>query len=309
MIRRQIRYRAVSLRNVRHPAVMLFVTVLLLAVSAFLFVPRAYASETGDLADGKTRVFDNAGLFTESERASMEENIASMRKDMNMDVVIVTTDDAEGKTAESYSEDFYINGNFGTGKEYSGVLFLIDMDNRELYLTPVGTMNRFLTDKRWNSILDDAYEGASNGDYAASAQSFLDGVRRYYAAGIPGGQYNYDRDTGKISIYRSIRWYEAVIALAVALAAAIGPCAAVMSQYAMKKERRQAGNYLKAYRADCSFRFSANTDNMINKTVTHVIIPKNNSGGGHSGGGSSSAGRSTTHSSGGRSFGGGGRKF
>lgn len=309
MMRRQRRYMAGTMRIVVHPAVLLLITVFLLAVSALLFTPQAYASESGDLADGTTRVFDGAGLFTESERTSMEEEIASMRRDMNMDVVIVTTDDAEGKTAENYSEDFYINGNFGTGKEYSGVLFLIDMDNRELYLTPVGTMNRFLTDKRWNSILDDAYEGASNGDYAASAQVFLDGVRKYYAAGIPGGQYNYDRDTGKISVYRSIRWYEAVIALAVALAAAIGPCAAVMNRYAMKKEHRQAGNYLKAYRADCSFRFSANTDNMVNKTVTHVIIPKNNSGGGHSGGGSSSSGRSTTHSSGGRSFGGGGRKF
>ena len=61
----------------------------------------------------------------------MEEEIASMRKEMNMDVVIATTDDAEGKSAETYCEDFYINGGFGTGKDYSGVIFLIDMDNRE----------------------------------------------------------------------------------------------------------------------------------------------------------------------------------
>ena len=183
------------------------------------------------------------------------------------------------------------------------------MDNRELYIAPVGTMNRFLTDKRWNTILDDAYEGASNGDYAASAEAFLAGVRKYYTAGIPGGQYNYDRDTGKISVYRSITWPEAVLALAVALLAAISPCIGVRNRYAMKKERRQAENYLKAYRADCRFRFSANTDNLVNKTVTHIVIPKNTSSGHSGGGGGSSSGRSTTHSSGGRSYGGGGRKF
>ena len=77
----------------------------------------------------------------------------------------------------------------------------------------------------------------------------------------------------------------------------------------MKKERRQAENYLKAYRADCRFRFSANTDNLVNKTVTHIVIPKNTSSGHSGGGGGSSSGRSTTHSSGGRSYGGGGRKF
>lgn len=287
---------------------LLFAAVLFLLAGACM-VSAAYGSENSDLADGKTRVFDEAGLFSEAEKSSMEEEIASMRKDMNMDVVIVTTDDAEGKSAEKYCEDFYINGNFGTGKDYSGVIFLIDMDNRELYIAPVGTMNRFLTDKRWNEILDNAYEGALNGDYAASAEAFLAGVRQYYAAGIPGGQYNYDRDTGKISIYRSITRLEALAALTVALLAAIGPCIGIMNRYAMKKERKQAGNYLKAYRVDCSFRFSANTDNLVNKTVTHIVIPKNNSGS-HSGGGvGSSSGRSTTHSSGGRSFGGGGRKF
>lgn len=275
------------------------------AVSGFT----AYASGKSDLAAGEKRVFDEAGLFGETEKSSMEEEIASMRKEMNMDVVIATTDDAEGKSAETYCEDFYINGGFGTGKDYSGVIFLIDMDNRELYIAPVGTMNRFLTDKRWNEILDNAYEGASNGDYAASVEAFLDGVRQYYAAGIPGGQYNYDRDTGKVSIYRSITWLEALVALAVALFTAAGPCIGVMNRYAMKKERRQAGNYLKAYRADCRFCFSTNTDHLVNKTVTHIVIPKSNTDGHTGGGGGSSSGRSTTHSSGGRSFGGGGRKF
>lgn len=269
----------------------------------------APVSVASDLASGKERVFDGAGLFQEKEKEAMEEAIASMREEMNMDVVIVTTADAEGRSAGQYAENFYVDGNFGTGKDYSGVLFLIDMDNRELYIAPVGTMNRFLTDKRWNAILDDAYAGASAGEYGASAEAFLSGVRKYYAAGIPGGQYNYDRDTGKISVYRSIRWYEAAVALAVALFAASVPCISVLHRYSMKKERDRAENYLKAYRADCSFQFSANADHLINKTVTHVIIPRNNSGGGRSGGGGSSSGRSTTHSSGGRSFGGGGRKF
>lgn len=297
------------IKNWNLPFRLLLFAAVLFLMAGVCMVSAAYGSENSVLADGKTRVFDKAGLFSEAEKSSMEEEIASMRKDMNMDVVIVTTDDAAGKSAEKYCEDFYINGKFGTGKDYSGVIFLIDMDNRELFIAPVGTMNRFLTDKRWNEILDNAYQGASNGDYAASAEAFLVGVRQYYTAGIPGGQYNYDRDTGKISIYRSITWLEALVALAVALLAAIGPCIGVMNRYAMKKERRQAGNYLKAYRTDCSFRFSANTDNLVNKTVTHIVIPKNDSGGRTGGGGGSSSGCSTTHSSGGRSFGGGGRKF
>ena len=257
----------------------------------------------------ETRVFDDAGLFTREEIDSFQSQITSMKKEMNMDVLIVTASDTNGKSAKQYAEDYYINGSYGVGSDYRGVLFLIDMDNREMYILPVGKMNRFLTDQRWNAILDSSYESISQGDYAASTQAFLDGVTKYYRAGIPGGQYNYDKETGEISIYRSIRWYEAAAAFGIALFAGGTACLTVAGQYSMKKERNRSGNYLKAYRGVSQFRYSQQTDNLINKTVTHVIIPRNNGGnsGGSSGGGFS--GRSTTHSSSGRTMGGGGRKF
>lgn len=37
-----------------------------------------------------------------------------------------------------------------------------------------------------------------------------------YDNGIAADQYNYDPETGKISRYRSVRWYEALFALAAA---------------------------------------------------------------------------------------------
>ena len=160
MMRRQRNGESVYIKNGSQLLRLLLFATAILFLAGFCMVSTAWASGNSDLAEGKTRVFDQAGLFSKAEKSSMEEEITSMRKDMNMDVVIVTTDDAGGKSAERYSEDFYTNGNFGTGKDYSGVIFLIDMDNRELYIAPVGTMNRFLTDKRWNTILDNAYEGA-----------------------------------------------------------------------------------------------------------------------------------------------------
>ncbi len=193
------------------------VTVLLFMVLLFLIIlsggMKAFAeSQSPGGASGEKRVYDEAGLFSQEEIETFETQIQAMRKEMNMDVVITTTDQAGGKSAGQYAEDFYIRGAYGVGKDYSGVLFLIDMDNRELYILPVGKMNRFLTDKRWNSILDSAYDEISNQNYGACAGSFLDGVTKYYKAGIPGGQYNYDKETGKISVYRSIRWYEAALA-------------------------------------------------------------------------------------------------
>ena len=77
----------------------------------------------------------------------------------------------------------------------------------------------------------------------------------------------------------------------------------------MKKERDWARNSLMAYRGDSQFRYSDQTDHLVNKTVTYAMIPRNQGNGGGSGGGMSSGGRSTTHTSSGRTMGGGGRKF
>lgn len=254
---------------------------------------------------GEERVFDQAGIFSQEEKAEFEEKAQALEEKMNMAVAILTTDDAKGQSAGTYAENFYIGKKLGVGEDYSGVIFSIDLDNRELYIAPVGKMNRYLTDKRWNAILDEAYEGASEGEYGECVRSFLNGVSKYYEAGIPSGQYNYDQNTGQINVYRSIRWYECLLAVLAAFGAAAGVCAGVKREYSMKKQRSLAENSLTAYRADCSLQFTDKTDHLIGKTVTHVIVPKEN----HGGGGPSAGNRSTTHSSSGRSFGGGGRKF
>lgn len=293
----------------RKQTVFLVLLLILAVLGANLTAWAKSQSQSQNLASGEKRVFDDAGLFSEQEAGVLETEIQSMRKDMNMDVVIVTADNAGGKTAEKYAEDFYIDGKFGTGKDHNGALFLIDMDNRELYILPVGAMTRFLTDKRWNAILDDAYNEITQKKYGDCAQSFLNGVTKYYKAGIPNGQYNYDRETGKISVYRSIRWYEAALAALIGLAAAAVACSGVTAQYSMKGTRTLAKNSLMAYRGTSQFQYANQTDDLINKTVTHVYVPPRNRGGGGGGGGFSSGDRSTTHTSSGQTMGGGGRKF
>ncbi|MDF2886667.1 MAG: hypothetical protein K0R23_1052 [Lacrimispora sp.] len=268
----------------------------------------AYAIQYQEHNGNEARVYDDAGLFTADQKDEFETTIQSMKKEMNMDVVIVTTGDTGGETAKDYAENFYIERSFGMGSDDRGALFLIDMDNREMYILPVGKMNRFLTDQRWNRILDDAYNEISQGDYAACARTYLTGVRKYYREGIPGGQYNYDADTGEISVYHSIEWFEAALAILVAAAAGAAVCGGVTSQYSMKKVKRRAANSLLSYRAASEFHYSRQDDSLVNTSVTHVIIPRNTGGNG-SNGGMSSSGRSTTHSNSGRTMGGGGRKF
>ncbi len=275
-----------------------------------------WADQTGAVS-GQPRVFDQAGLFSETEIIQLEEKIAQCRKSTKMDVVIVSAYTDGERSAEEYADDYYDYGGFGVGKKASGVLLLYYMDGPgqpggECYISTAGTMINMLTDERIESILDDVYGDLGNRDFAGATEHFLEDVKAYVKEGVESGQYTYDRDTGEIVRYHSIRLYEVAIAMVIAGILAGSVCLDIKKRYAMKQSSREVSNSLQAYRADCAFHFSVAGDKMVNKYVRSVPIPRNTSSGsggrGHSG--SSSAGRSTIHtSSSGSSHGGGGRRF
>ena len=289
-----------------------------LLICAFLVMGSmaVWADQTGAVS-GQPRVFDQAGLFSETEIIQLEEKIAQCRKSTKMDVVIVSAYADGERSAEEYADDYYDYGGFGVGKKASGVLLLYYMDGPgqpggECYISTAGTMINMLTDERIESILDDVYGDLGNRDFAGATENFLEDIKAYVKEGVESGQYTYDRDTGEIVRYHSIRLYEVAIAMVIAGILAGSVCLDIKKRYAMKQSSREVSNSLQAYRADCAFCFSVAGDKMVNKYVRSVPVPRNTSSG--SGGrghfGSSSAGRSTIHtSSSGSSHGGGGRRF
>lgn len=260
------------------------------------------------------RLFDEAGLMTSEEAGDLEEQIARCRKKTGMDVAVVTAYNDGSHTAREYADDFYDQNGLGTGRKASGVLFLIYMDSPgsyggESYVSTTGNMIRILTDQRIERIQDDVADSLGNLDYAGAAAEFLKDVEYYVDRGIQRGQYNYDTETGEISIYRSIRWYEGMFAFLVSAGVAGSVCLGVKRQYSMEQTERERANSLLAYRAEAKFAFGDSGDNLIRKFVTSAPIPRPTQN--HSSGGSGrSSGRSSTHrSSSGRSHGGGGRRF
>ena len=88
----------------------------------------------GALAQSVVRVDDLAGLLSENEIQSLKETAAALSEaeETGIDVLLVTTDDAEGKTSEEYGDSYYLDH----ADSDDGVLFLIDMDNRQIHITP-----------------------------------------------------------------------------------------------------------------------------------------------------------------------------
>ena len=54
-----------------------------------------------------TRVFDEAGLFSAEEVQELETRIDEVRDSQDADLAVLTVEDAQGESAESYADDFY----------------------------------------------------------------------------------------------------------------------------------------------------------------------------------------------------------
>ena len=249
------------------------------------------------MAAQKGNVYDEAELLTEQETDALAQKIAAWGKTTGWEIYAVTTAESGGKSAQAYADDFFDSH---SAEKEDGIAALIDMDNREIYLSTCGEAIRYLTDERLDYILDDAYGAISGGRYAECLEIMLESAAQYYEKGIPGDQYNYDGETGEISVHRSITLLEVLIAAGIALLVFAAVYVGILGKYRLK-----FGNYEYDFRRFSSLELRHSTDTLVNNVVTHRRIPQNTGGNSHG-----SSGRSTTHhSSSGRSHGGGGRRF
>ena len=117
-------------------------------------------------------VYDFAELLENEE--ALEAEIAELRERWTIDVVIVTTDDAHGKSSMEYADDFFDYNGFGYDKPMGdGVLFLIDMDNRQIWISTCGKAIIYFTDSRIDEALDDIIEYMYDSNYDGAADDFL----------------------------------------------------------------------------------------------------------------------------------------
>ena len=92
---------------------------LLLTAAPGLKLPAmASESESETLMETEQFVFDKADLLTDAEEEELNEKANDLAGTFHMNFVILTTDDAEGKEAQAYADDFYMdNGFYDDGKD------------------------------------------------------------------------------------------------------------------------------------------------------------------------------------------------
>lgn len=241
-----------------------------------------------DASMSASGIYDAANLLSADEEASLLTKLEKYSEKYSADIAIVTTNDADGMSSQAYADAYAEKiGQSMSGDEYPGILFLIDMDNRQIYMATQGQAMNYYDDYRINKVLDNCYNHITDGDYKGTCEAFLKGVRDYMG-----------RSTSK-----SARMDAFGVLIRLLIAMAIGAVATFAMVF------RRGGHVTtnsRTYFDASASHLDAKEDRFMNRTVTRRHIEKPKGGGGGHGG---SGGGGIHTSSGGGTHGGGGRSF
>lgn len=84
------------------------------------------------------KVYDYGGLFSEEKKAEIQERATQLSEQSALDIIIVTINDTQGKTSMHYAKDYYEQNQFGYAKTADGILYLLNLQDQEIYIHTAG---------------------------------------------------------------------------------------------------------------------------------------------------------------------------
>ncbi len=125
------------------------------------------------------RLVDRAGLLNEEEAESLARYLDETSEANQLDIVIVTVDSLEGKNPEAFADDYYDEHGYGFGSTRDGVLFLLNMGERDWAVSTTGRGATVLTDYGIEQIMNEVLPKLGDGNYGDAFSLFAERVGDY----------------------------------------------------------------------------------------------------------------------------------
>ncbi len=245
------------------------------------------------------KIYDFADLLTDEEDKKLAELFNNFIDIYRMDLALVTINENPYSILPNYytnqdyytmrfADDFYDYNDFGIGDTYDGLVIVVDMSNRFIWISGTGRGKEIFTDSKINGILDYSYKYFKGGDYYGGIYDTVFLLSEEFDISLEeqlGINYVSSRDKAKYYSYLAITLVLSIISTVIFTSINISRCK-------QAKIASSANNYLHVNGINVI------NDIMINKRVTsHVISSSSGSGGGGHIGGSG-----ISHSGGGHHF-------
>lgn len=272
-----------------------------LAIALFfvLSITLPVCAESGDGFNSPyARLQDDAALLSSDEYNEVLSRLDDLCERQSFDVVIHTTEDMDGySSVVAYADDYYDYNGYGYGEDRDGIILVVAMNTRDLYISTCGFGITAFTDYGIDTLLDDVKGYFSDGDYYGGFCSFISEADEYITAAKNGSPYDINDGDYYYSSERSgffnFTWLMA--SLIMGLVCALIIVGTMKAQLKTVRPALAAGSYV---RKD-SIKVKSERDIYLYRNVSRTEIVRE----------SSSGGSSTHVSSSGTTHGGGGTKF
>lgn len=262
-----------------------FVT--LLFVLSFALSITSFAFAASDL------MVDESGLLSASEEQELEDKLQQYSSEHEADIVIVTVDSLDGKSAMEFADDYYDYAGYGQGENKDGIILLVSTGERDWWISTAGFGITAFTDAGLEYISDKFVSDLSDGDYAKAFNTFADLSNQYFEQAETGEPY----DVGNLPK----EWDALVWMIAIGFVAGIIIAYLIVLKWKRQLESVKYEHGAQTYIVPGSLTITGSSDTFLYSNVTMTPRPKEQD---------DNEGGSTTHvSSSGTTHGGMGGKF
>ena len=254
--------------------------------------------------DSNDKVYDYADLLTDLEEENLYNEIQNFIEKTGYDLAVATINENPKGSARIFADDFYDYNEFGKNQTRDGLLLLIDMDTREVYVSTTGYAILMYDEERigseeiyynTNSVLDYGYNFIKEEKYYDSFSSMINRLLYFYNLDYPErSQKKEINEIGEPVIikyisYPFVGFISGILTLIVSIIF-----------YNISRLKIKVGSTISYMK---NKNITTKKDTLVNSVVTHTYRSTDSGSGGSSGG-------SSYHSSSSGSFhGGGGRGF
>ena len=264
---------------------------------SYNYLQRIYDMLAGEattpVIEGRSRLIDLSNLLTDEQKKELSDKLDTLSNELNFDIVVLTVDDLEGKSAMAYADDFYDYN----GYNIDGCILLVTMTTREYWISTSGYGITAITDKGIELMADSFVPYLGYDEYYEAFNTFADFCYDYVIEARENKPYDVNhmpKEKFNVPMYLGI---SSLIGLLVALVV----CLIFKGQLRSVMSKPFAFDYIK----EGSFNLTRVRDIYLYRRVRKTRKPEPTKSSGGGGGG----GSSVHFSSSGRSHGGGGGHF
>ncbi|MBQ8606175.1 MAG: TPM domain-containing protein [Clostridia bacterium] len=237
--------------------ILLLVITVLLCVS---LVTPALAKNDGRF------LLDSADILTAAEESDLYEKLERISYEYGVDVAVVTVDGTSGLYIDTFTEKYFDKSGLGQGTDRDGVLFLVDMDEREFRFLSNGrdlgaaAISEDTIELLTSLVSDDLLEG----NYAKAFHTYADECEYQINGYINGFPFNFGLNL--------------IISLVIGFVISLIVTLIMKGKLKSVKRQTAAANYIKRG----SFVINVSNDTFLYSHVTKVRRSSSNGSGGRS---------------------------